>query len=618
MMQAHIRSASAWLAVLLILAPPAIRLAAGDEGAAGTRPHVEKLASEEMEGRAAGTKGEELAAAYIVRELERIGARPLPGLEDLRVPFTFPAGVDDAGSRVTIRPSVGEAATWDKGEDVKALSFSDSADATGKVVFTGYGLTVPETEGVSWDSYADLDVKDKVVVVLRYFPEDADAKVRSLLSPYAGLRFKAKAAAERGAKALLVVAGPRSPNAGETIPMTFDGVISGSGIVAASIGGRVADVLFAAMPGRTLADVQKELDGGNPHVKGFEIPGVEVTVSVRVIRRDQTARNVIGYLPPRPEAGAASSKPFVLVGAHYDHLGRGQGGNSLAKKEEAGLVHAGADDNASGVAAVLAAAGRLAREDRRRGIILAFWSGEENGLLGSADFMKREDNMIVSSYRHRIAAYVNLDMVGRMRDNKLAVQGVGTSPVWPKLVEKVNVAAGFDVRLQEDPYGPSDITSVVTAGIPSIDLTTGPHEDYHRPTDRPALIDYEDLDRVAAFTAALFRKLADLDAPPEYVKVERKGGMGGRADLRVTTGTIPDFTSEVQGLRLSGVVGGGPAERAGLREGDVIVEFAGRKIANIYDYMYALQAAKPGEPVKVAYTRSGERREVTITPEARK
>src|SRR5204863_6015538 len=196
---------------------------------------------------------------------------------------------------------------------------------------------------------------------------------------------KAMAARQHGAKAMLVVTGPRSPNAGELIPMTFDTALAGSGIVAISLTGADANMMFRSVPDKTREDAQKALDSGNPHVAGFALPGIEVRLHASVEREKRTGHNVAAYLPAT--GGAALEKPWVILGAHYDHLGRGDHGNSLATKEQAGRVHAGADDNASGTAAVLAVGETLAKQPRRRHVLLALWSGEELGLIGSNAFL---------------------------------------------------------------------------------------------------------------------------------------------------------------------------------------------------------------------------------------
>lgn len=599
---------------LAVLPVAVVAVAAAHQTAtvSSTRSVVEALASERLEGRLAGSAGERLAADVIVSHLQKIGAKPLPGQTDYRMPFEFTAGTRDGGSTMTVNRNGIADATFTERRDVQALSFSDNAQVTGVVVFAGYGLVVPESQDVSYDSYATLDVKDKIVLVLRYFPEDTDQKTRASLARYADLRYKAMAARERGAKAMLVVAGPRSPNAGETIPMSFDTALAGSGIVAASLGGDVARAIFAAVPDKPIDAVQQSLDSGNPHVAGFAIPNLTVTIRAVVERERQTARNIAAYLPATTPT-ANIEKPWVIVGAHYDHLGRGRNGSSLARAEEAGAIHFGADDNASGSAAVLAVGAAFGRSPGRRNIVLTFWSGEEIGLLGSRAFATHPPIPI-----EQVAAYLNFDMVGRMQNNKLTVQAFGSSTAWPKLVEQGNAATGFDLQLQQDPYQPTDLSTFNLAGIPTLGFFTGVHADYHRPTDVAAKINYEDLDRIAEFGAAIARRLGDLEPAPQFVKVEQPAPTGGRAVVRVFTGTIPDYSADVKGLLLSGVAGGGPADQAGLQKGDVIIEIAGQSITNIYDYTYALESLKVGAAVKVVYMRGGERRETNLTPAARR
>ena len=280
------------------------------------RANIAALASERFGGRQTGSEGERLAREFIVAELKRIGAKPLPGQKDFALPFEFTAGARDTGTTLSIAGNA------------RALSFSESGQATGSVVFAGYGIVVPESQDFGYDSYATLDVKDKIVVVLRYFPEDADQKTRAILARYSDLRFKAMAARQRGAKAVLVVTGPRSPNAGELVPMTFDTALAGSGIVAASIDGQAGNALMAAA-GKKLADVQQSLDSGNPHVAGFDIPG-SVTVTTKVERERHEAYNIAGYLPATaplmlaatmPDPASAVSKVIGMVSPAFGDRG---------------------------------------------------------------------------------------------------------------------------------------------------------------------------------------------------------------------------------------------------------------------------------------------------------
>ncbi len=493
---------------------------------------------------------------------------------------------------------------------VQALSFSDSSEVGGSVVFAGYGIVVPDSQDFGYDSYQGLDVDGKIVVVLRYFPEDADQQTRGILARYSGLRYKAMQARQHGAKALVVITGPRSPNAGEVVPMTFDTALAGSGIVAVSGDAQVAQAIFDAVPDRTLEATQRSLDSANPHVAGFAVDGLTLSVRAAVRRETQTGHDVVAYLPGTT---ATVPKPWIALGAHYDHLGHGGNGNSLAHSDEAGQIHFGADDNASGDAAVLGVARALATQPHRRNILLAFWSGEELGLLGSAAFAAKPPLAL-----DELEAYLNFDMVGRMQENKLTVQATGTSPIWPRLLEQTNVLAGFDLLTQTDPYQPTDVATFNEAQVPSLAFFTGTHPDYHRPTDTADKIDYEDLDRVAAFATTIVRRLDALDDPPVFTKVEQQMEGGGRDGLRIFTGTIPNYSTDVKGLLLDGVVAGGPAEEAGLQKGDIVVEIGGQSIANIYDYTYALDVLKVGEPTTVVFMRAGERHETTLTPAARK
>lgn len=588
--------------------------AATPEAVRSLRERVEFLAAPESEGRLTGSAGEARAQAYIVAALEALGARPLRGADGFVQPFEFTAGAEDTGSSLRAAGLTdGESVEWSGVEQVRALSFSDSGTVSGPVVFAGYGLALTEGSELGYDSFAGLDLDGKIALVLRYYPEDTEGDTRAALARYAGLRYKAMQARDHGAEALLVVTGPRSPNAAKTIEMSFDAALPGSGLLAASIGGEVAERLFAAVEGKSLEQAQAALDSGNPHVAGFAIPGLELTLDVRVRREKKQGHNVVGLLPAAAsDPGAAPDRPTIVLGAHYDHLGYGRHGNSLARKGEEGQIHYGADDNASGVAAVLAVGARLAAQPLAHDVVLGLWSGEELGLLGSSAFLKSEQ------VPEQIWAYLNLDMVGRMTDNRLNLQATGSSSVWPGLIERANVAAGFDLRTQDDPYVPTDALVFYQSKTPTLHFFTGSHEDYHRPTDLPDKIDYEDLERIVHFTGDVVLRLDRLESAPDYVEVEATPGRGGDRDgLRAYTGTIPDYATEVEGLRLSGVASGGPADLAGLQEGDVIIEFAGRPISNIYDYTYALDTVKIGKPVKVVCRRDGERLEFEIVPTAR-
>lgn len=585
------------------------------------RVHVNFLASDALEGRATGSKGAQLAADYLASRLREAGLQPAGASKDFFQPFEFNAGarVVTNANQLTVTSSSGAngRATFAVERDFRPLSFTANSETEGEVVFVGYGLSVPGKLGEGYDSYSGVNVSNKIVLALRYVPEDVEPKRRQELNRYAGLRYKAMLARERGAKAILFVTGPTSPNASELASLSSDGSLSGSGIIAATITTNVAAALLAAS-GKDLKSLQAGLDKENPHAEGsLALTNVRVRIAASVEHLKQTDRNVIAVVPP---AEGATSAEYVLVGAHYDHLGHGETGGAMRRKGEEHAIHPGADDNASGTAAVLELAASLAAQREktpavfRRGIIFALWSGEEMGLLGSSHFAERPP-FALSNF----VACLNFDMVGRLRDNKLILQGVGSSGAWRKLIEKRNVAAGFNLTLQDDPYLPTDVTAFYPKGVPVLNFFTGSHDDYHRPTDKPDTLDYEGLERITRFAESVILDLVKVDARPDYLTVARSDSAGGsRENLRAYLGTIPDYATEVAGLKLSGVRAGGPADKAGLKGGDIIVEFAGQKIANIYDYTYAMDAVKIGQPVKVVVLRAGERVTLTVTPEARK
>jgi hypothetical protein len=294
---------------------------------------------------------------------------------------------------------------------------------------------------------------------------------------------------------------------------------------------------------------------------------------------------------------------------------------SLARKGEEGQIHNGADDNASGTSLVMELAAAIAHEAKSNpekynyGFIFAGWSGEEMGIIGSNYFAQNPPVPL-----EEIAAYFNFDMVGRLRDDKLVLQGTGSSSRWVKVIEKKNVVAGFDLTVQEDPYLPTDVTAFYPNSVPSVSFFTGSHEEYNRPVDDPETLDYDGMERIAAFAMLMILDVAKQTEPMDYVKVARKKEKSGtRGAMRAYLGTIPDFSSsdDVVGVKLSGVRADGPADKAGLQGGDIIIKFAGQEITNIYDYSYVLGAVKIGEPVEVVVLREGKEVALTIVPEAR-
>jgi hypothetical protein len=402
------------------------------------------------------------------------------------------------------------------------------------------------------------------------------------------------------------------------VPLSFDASLAGTSIAAISISDDLAAQVFRPT-GRSLQELQDTLDTGKP-LAGFLVPDRTLAGTIDIQQEKRTGRNVLARLRAANGAGKA-----VVVGAHVDHLGYGLGAGSLARGAEKGLIHYGADDNASGVAGVLEIAQYLVEQraagtlSLRRDVIFAAWSGEEVGLLGSSYFTRTFGNggTESSTLTPDIVAYLNMDMIGRL-DTNLILQGVGSSSLWPSLIERHNAPIGLPLTTQNESYLPTDATSFYLKGVPILSAFTGAHEDYHTPRDTVDKINATGAEQITRLMAAITESLATQAAVPDYHVMEKPGRASGRVNLRAYLGTIPDYAqSDIVGVKLAGVAKGGPAEQAGMQSDDVIVELAGKKIENIYDYTYALDGLQVGVPVEIVVQRGTQRVTLTITPGSR-
>jgi Tol biopolymer transport system component len=590
--------------------------------------HVKYLCRDELEGRFTGTRGEKLATAYVAAYMERLGLKPAGDDGGWFQPFEFTSGVALGPGNELVAGDV----RYEVDKDWRPLSFS----GTGKfenapLVFAGYGIVADATnEQAAYDSYAHLDVKDKWVVVFRYLPEEIAPEKRQQLNRASQLRFKTTFARERGARGLIIVTGPNAETRSELVPLQMDGILAGSSLPVISVTNKLADSWLAAS-GKTLKQLQDELDGGEQKM-GFAIEGIELSAGIDIERIKTSGRNVLGLLP----AGEAPAEQSIVIGAHIDHLGKGASSASLARDEESEKIHYGADDNASGVAAMLEVAEYLADQNKRgrlplrRDLLFAAWSGEELGLLGSDHFVKALHNGDTSknatnasphesgqanSIYPKIAACLNMDMVGRL-DKNLILQGIGSSKLWRGEIERRNAPVGLPLTLQDDSYLPTDASSFYLHGVPILSAFTGAHSEYHTPRDTPEKLNYDGAAQVARLMGLVAMGVASSESPPDFVEQPVKQlATGGR--LRAYLGTIPDYAEEVNGVLLSGASKDGPADKAGVKPRDIIVELAGKKIENIYDYTQAIEGLKIGQPVKMTVLRSGERVYLEITPRSR-
>jgi hypothetical protein len=413
-------------------------------------------------------------------------------------------------------------------------------------------------------------------------------------------------AKNEGAVGLLVANGPLFGIKDKFGKIKFEGSLSESSLPVLRLSTEAAEALIK-YAGQDLHSLQGKLDKGES-LEVFPIASAYMKAKVDLQFKKSTGTNVIAKLAVR---GANSS---VMIGAHGDHLGHGQFGRSLARGEEGGRIHYGADDNASGVSGVMELAHHYAQLKKtspakvQKNIYFAVWSGEELGNLGSSHFTQDVS-------KHSISAYINMDMIGRMKD-RVFIQGLGSGDNWTRLAEEVGMRTAVPMIAQEDPYLPTDSLAFYMAGIPTASFFTGSHGEYHTPRDTADLVNYEGVAKVLRAVEGLTDLLVDSrQSMVKYVKVaSAQNKMEGRS-FRVYLGTIPDYSQEgVKGVRVTGASKDSPAAVAGVKEKDVIVEFDGTKIENLYDYVYTLQSVKPNAETILKVMRDGKLVELKITP----
>ena len=624
------------------------------------RAHIEYLASDKLEGRRTGSPGAKLAAEYIAREFSRYGLRrsigyDTPGMSILEADsphrylqeFPYVGGVELGYNNLFfVNPGrADDIAQFRVGEDWMPLGFSSNGSIkSAEMVFAGYGISSAE---LKYDDYAVSSAKDRVAIVFSGTPDGDNPHGQFVRA--GEIRFKVAAARAAGARGLLVIASEEKLKDDRLSRLSYDNA-GEAGIPVLVISRQLAQKLLS---GGSLAEYQAGADSRVPTQSNLRVSlgSGNLDVSTNIVRRESPSFNVVGILPG---SDPKLKDETIVIGAHYDHLGRG-GEGSLAPRE--GEIHHGADDNASGVAGVLELA-RLFTSQKlrpRRTIVFMAFSGEEEGLLGSNYYVNHPIVPLAN-----IAAMINMDMIGRMKDNKLIVGGVGTAPEWRQVMaaanapERIRVAASpvspgnmsrpiispgkevpvvtgsngravvslafekpFDLTLNEDGFGPSDHSSFYAKQVPVLFFWTGSHEDYHKPSDTADKINYADEARILSLVAHVIYDIDTNDRRPVYT-VAKSESTGRASGFRVYLGTIPNYADSSDGLLLDGVRDDSPAAKAGIKAGDKIVKLAGRDVRNVYDYTYALGEMKAGQEYEVELMRGGERIKVVIVPAARK
>jgi hypothetical protein len=604
-----------WLAGLLICGSVCLGDAASVPATApaATQPgfHIDMkatldyLASDALEGRMIGTPGIAVAGDLIAQDFRKLGLKPLP---DYFQPFTYTTGVAmdpktflQCGDK-TYKPDVDFGVPGNSGEGA----------FDGPVVFAGYGVVSNEN---SYDDYAGIDVKGKVVLVLRFEPHNTDGSSRfakDYWSDHAAVLNKAKQAAKRGAVAMIVV-NPPNYHPGDVLYGFSSGMRAMSApIPIVQVRQPVADAWLKAGGAKDLKTLQSQIDA-DAKPQSMDLANVRVAGTVALQRTKKELRNVLAMLPGE---GPLASET-VFVGAHYDHLGHG-GPGSLAPGSHA--IFNGADDNASGTTTMLAVADYFAHAGpQRRTLVFAAWTGEEEGLVGSNYFMNHPLVPV-----EKIAADLNLDMVGRVRNSILYIGGAGTAVDFDALLKKADEGLPFDLRtFGRGGYGPSDHMSFALKKVPVLFLFSGMHADYHRPSDKADKINFEGMAEVAEFAERIVTGLETLPREAYVDASDSTGGMhmgmsGGGASL----GVVPDYSNgidaQTKGVRITGTVPSSPAAAAGLKADDVIVQFGKEKIDTLYDLSDQLAKAKPGDQVTLGVLRGKDRIDLHATLAARR
>lgn len=555
--------------------------------------HVKYLASEKLTGRGVDTPGIKLARDYIAAEFAKYGLKP--GGDGA----TYFQGFDVAVGVTVKEPSSLKLATESPlvlNQQWIPLGLSASDKVESEVVFVGYGVTAKES---GYDDYEGVDVKGKIVLVLRYEPSPKDAKSPFKKFPdystHSALRTKANNARAHGAAGMILV-DLNNSDAQELLSTSSSLWRGGRSLVAAQVKREIMESRLAAH-GISLKALKEKIDGSEKPAS-MPLAGVTAAIEVHLAEVRERAENVVAVLP-----GSDSSLKVenVVIGAHYDHLGLGHFGARDAGA--AGKIHFGADDNASGTAVLLDLARRLAQLPVKpaRAIVFAAFSAEELGLYGSRHFVDR--GLSIASTK----AMINLDMVGRLRANRLTVFGTRSGPNFSSIVTTAAAQLGLNVT-ESDDVGRSDHLTFYNKKIPVLHFFTGSHEDYHRASDTWDKLNVDGMARIGDLVMASVLQIANQHEPINFVSLPSRPPRESERDergLNVYLGSIPEYGADTAGVQLAGVTDGSPAALAGLKTGDVIIRLASKSIQSIEDLTAALGAQKPGDEIEIVALRAG-------------
>lgn len=575
---------------------------------ASTESYIEDvkfLASPELRGRGAGTPELDRAATYIAKKFAEAGLQPA-GEQGYLQPLQVTTGaVMGDENRLSIQEPSGPR-TLTPGQDYAPINFSSSGTASGQLVFAGYGI---DAEEKSYDDYAHLDVKGKIVVVLRYEPPSFSGGQGSRrYTSHANLISKAINARNQGAVAVIIANGYRAGSQEDEL-IKF-GSVSGpadAGIPMVQVKNDVVEGWIKGS-GKTLRELQEAIDDSNAPQSLELAADLRAELQVDVERKQADVNNVIGYWP-------GETDEYVVIGAHYDHLGLGD--ESSLAPDSVGEVHPGADDNASGTAGVIALAEAIAaRGKQRRGTLFMAFAGEEIGLLGSKYWTDHPTKPLEDA-----VAMLNMDMIGRVDKSKVYVGGAGTAQVFQQLLDEAAKDAPFDVAASQSGYGSSDHTSFTTKGIPVLFFFSGLHADYHKPSDTWDKINAKAAVGVLDVVDEIADDLRVSETRPEFIREVTSNdphggappGSGGGGGYGPYFGSIPDFAEVPNGVRFADIRPDSPAAKGGLLPGDIMTGFDDKPIKNLYDFTYALRDGRVGQTIAVKVLRDGQELTLSVT-----
>ena len=625
------------------------------------RANVGYLASDALDGRRTGESGATVAAGYVanmfanykleqgVVETDAKGKKRTNFLQK----FPFISGVELGAGNVF---SMNNAAVNIK-NDWMPVGFSPNGNiANSEIVFAGFGIASDE---LKYDDYAGLDVRNNIVAVFAGTPDAGNPH-----SEFGRFNIHAKAniAKSKGAVALLIISGEEKFADEKAAKLEFNQTLGETAIPAFIVSSETGAKILNAKTAKEVLETEKWLSGkpANAQVRFANLPKQTASITVDLVQKQSEAYNVVGIIEGRDKI---LKNEAIVIGAHYDHLGRGGDGSLAVNSKE---IHHGADDNASGVSAMLELARQFRKEkNNKRTIIFIAFGGEEEGLLGSKYYV---NNPVFPL--DKTVAMINMDMVGRLKEDKLTVGGIGTANEWKQKLAALNDKSAlnwvkpekqtgdfqrtgtisnedatklvkdekaipvrgegeliavaiknylFDLQLNQDGFGPSDHSSFYGKKIPVLFFFTGTHTDYHKPTDTAEKINYQGLEKITEFVGAIVRSIDQNPKRPTYTVAQSSGMMGGRRGFNVSLGTVPSYADNTNdGLLLDGVRDDSAAAKAGIKAGDKIIKMVGRDVKNISDYVFLLGEMKAGEEYEIVVMRGAEKLMLKIVPDARK